>query len=281
VDIVITGRRTEVTDRFRRLAQEKLAKVSQFTPSAYRIDVELSHERNPRQSSHCERVEITVRDKGPVIRAEACAEESFAALDIAFGKLLERLRRMGDRKKVHHGRHAPASVRGAGLLSNSELAGTVVGPGPVGAVGLAVAEREAQNGQLNGHLNGHSPNDFSSNGHSSNGHRHDSEIRSAGPAGTAVADPAFDELADLVERADLPEGAEDLADSPVVIRTKDHSATPMTIDQALYEMELVGHDFYLFVDAACGKPSVVYRRRGWNYGVIRLEVLADKAVLQS
>jgi hypothetical protein len=44
----------------------------------------------------------------------------------------------------------------------------------------------------------------------------------------------------------------------------------MTIDQALLEMELVGHDFFLFRDAGCGKPSVVYRRRGYDYGVIRL-----------
>jgi ribosomal subunit interface protein len=270
VDIVITGRRTEATDRFRRLAEEKLAKVSQFTPSAYRIDVELSHERNPRQSSTCERVEITVRDKGPVIRAEACAEDPLAALDIAFGKLLERLRRMGDRKKVHHGRHAPASVRGPGVLTTAEAAGNGLEVAAVAAagVGLAVAERDQQNGnhQHNGQLNGH---------------RHDGEIRASGRSGTAVADPAFDELADLVERADLPEGAEDLADSPVVIRTKDHSAAPMTIDQALYEMELVGHDFYLFVDAACGKPSVVYRRRGWNYGVIRLAVEAGELVAQT
>jgi ribosomal subunit interface protein len=272
VDIVITGRRTEATDRFRRLAEEKLTKVSQFTPSAYRIDVELSHERNPRQSSTCERVEITVRDKGPVIRAEACAEDPLAALDIAFGKLLERLRRMGDRKKVHHGRHAPASVRGAGLLSASEAAGNAVDVDVAAAVaaagvGLAVADRDLQNGN---HLH---------NGQF-NGHRHDDEIRSSGRSGTAVADPAFDESADLVQRGDLPEGAEDLADSPVVIRTKDHSATPMTIDQALYEMELVGHDFYLFVDAACGKPSVVYRRRGWNYGVIRLAILSDEVSAQ-
>jgi ribosomal subunit interface protein len=252
VDIVITGRRTEVTDRFRRLAEEKLAKVSQFTPSAYRIDVELSHERNPRQSSHCERVEITVRDKGPVIRAEACAEDPLASLDIAFGKLLERLRRMGDRKKVHHGRHAPVSVRGGTMLSGSEPAGST-GSG----VGTAVVERPTTDGDhrhagQNGHVHG-----------SANGSRQN---------GAVIEDPAFDEFADLVGRADLPEGAEDLADSPVVIRTKDHTATPMTIDQALYEMELVGHDFYLFVDAACGKPSVVFRRRGWNYGVIRVAV---------
>lgn len=268
MDIVITGRRIEVTDRFRRLAEEKLAKVSQFTPSAYRIDVELSHERNPRQSSHCERVEITVRDKGPVIRAEACAEDPLASLDIAFGKLLERLRRMGDRKKVHHGRHAPASVRGNGMLSASEPVGIPAESTTYG-VGTAVAERPSADG------------DHEHNARQ-NGHVHTNGVNRSGRSTAAAPDdPAFDEFADLVGRADLPEGAEDLADSPVVIRTKDHSATPMTIDQALYEMELVGHDFYLFVDAACGKPSVVYRRRGWNYGVIRLDVASEEAVLQS
>ena len=55
-----------------------------------------------------------------------------------------------------------------------------------------------------------------------------------------------------------------------VVREKDHSSSPMTVDQALYQMELVGHDFYLFNDAASGQPSVVYRRRGFDYGVIRL-----------
>ena len=45
----------------------------------------------------------------------------------------------------------------------------------------------------------------------------------------------------------------------------------MTLEQALYEMELVGHDFYLFVDKESEKPSVVYRRRGYDYGVISLD----------
>jgi len=55
-----------------------------------------------------------------------------------------------------------------------------------------------------------------------------------------------------------------------IVREKEHTSTPMTVDQALYQMELVGHDFYLFHDADCGQPSVVYRRRGFDYGVIRL-----------
>ena len=68
------------------------------------------------------------------------------------------------------------------------------------------------------------------------------------------------------------EGAAGRPDSPVVIRMKDHTAAPMTLDQALYEMELVGHDFYLFVDVESSRPSVVYRRRGWEYGVLHLDV---------
>ncbi len=59
-------------------------------------------------------------------------------------------------------------------------------------------------------------------------------------------------------------------DGPLVLREKVHAASPMTIDQALLEMELVGHDFYLFHDRECDRFSVVYRRRGYDYGVIRL-----------
>src|SRR3954463_12566986 len=111
VEIVVSGRHTEVPERFRRLAEEKLLKIGQLAPKAHRTDVELSHERNPRPSQNCEKVEITVRGKGPVIRAEASAEDPAAALDLAFGKLLERLRRSRDRRKVHHGRQTPPSVR--------------------------------------------------------------------------------------------------------------------------------------------------------------------------
>jgi hypothetical protein len=56
----------------------------------------------------------------------------------------------------------------------------------------------------------------------------------------------------------------------LVVREKEHKADPMTIDRALFEMELVGHDFFLFADADTGRPSVVYRRKGYDYGVIRL-----------
>jgi ribosomal subunit interface protein len=213
VEIVITGRHTEVPDRFRRLAVEKLEKIGQLAPRALRVDVELSHERNPRQAQVSEKVEITVRDKGPVIRAEACAEDPAAALDLAFGKLLERLRRTRDRRKVHHGRQTPPSLRSNGVAASAAA------------------------------------------------------VTGATLAPAAAAPPAA--------RADLGVATDDedaTGQSPVVIRTKDHVAEPMTIDQALYEMELVGHDFFLFVDAESMLPSVVYRRRGWSYGLLRLRV---------
>jgi hypothetical protein len=64
-------------------------------------------------------------------------------------------------------------------------------------------------------------------------------------------------------------------DGPPVVREKVHAARPMTLDQALYEMELVGHDFYLFVDRDSRRPAVVYRRRGYDYGVIALDLDGD------
>ncbi len=55
-----------------------------------------------------------------------------------------------------------------------------------------------------------------------------------------------------------------------IVRTKEHPAKPMTVDDALYEMELVGHDFFLFHDKESDKPCVVYRRHAYDYGLIRL-----------
>jgi hypothetical protein len=62
-----------------------------------------------------------------------------------------------------------------------------------------------------------------------------------------------------------------MGDGPLVVREKTHPADPMTLDQALYEMELVGHDFFLFIDKESDSPAVVYRRKGYDYGVIRLD----------
>jgi ribosomal subunit interface protein len=89
---------------------------------------------------------------------------------------------------------------------------------------------------------------------------------SVAAATSAVVVPAApgDTVVDEVEADDLA------ATVPFVVREKQHYAAPMTLEQAMFEMELVGHDFYLYVDDSDGTPSVVYRRRGYDYGVVRL-----------
>jgi ribosomal subunit interface protein len=105
MEIVVVSRHTDVTERFRRHIESKLEKVGQLQPYAQRVDVEIMHEANPRMAEVAERVELTLRAKGPIVRAEASASDRYAALDLATTKLLERLRRHQDRRKSrHHGR---------------------------------------------------------------------------------------------------------------------------------------------------------------------------------
>lgn len=198
MDIVVRGRNVEVPEHYRQHVAEKLVRVERFDDRIIRTDVELLHEKNPRQSENCQRVEITCRVRGPVVRVEACAADFYKALDLAVERLERKFRQAADRRRVHHGRHTPTSVAAAtGALIEHDL------------------------------------------------------------AAIAVADP--------------PTEDDDQSENPgLVVREKEHPAKPMTIEQALYEMELVGHDFYLFADADGGRPSVVYRRKGYDYGVIRL-----------
>jgi ribosomal subunit interface protein len=110
MEIIVKSRHTDVSDRFRRQATNKLAKIARLNHKVIRVDVELSAERNPRQSNQRERVELTIQSRGPVIRAEGAAADRYAALDIAVSKLESRLRKMNDRRKVHHGNHAPPKL---------------------------------------------------------------------------------------------------------------------------------------------------------------------------
>jgi ribosomal subunit interface protein len=84
---------------------------------------------------------------------------------------------------------------------------------------------------------------------------------------SATAEIAPAQLDDLIVAREVGEPEEGPGR---VVREKDHAAVPMTVDQALFEMELVGHDFFLFADIDSGRPSVVYRRHAYDYGLIRL-----------
>ncbi|WP_124039154.1 ribosome hibernation-promoting factor, HPF/YfiA family [Neoactinobaculum massilliense] len=69
-----------------------------------------------------------------------------------------------------------------------------------------------------------------------------------------------------------------VGDSPVVVRDKLYDANPMTVEDALYQMELVGHPFFLFIDSETNQPCVVYQRHGWTYGLLRLNTHTDAEV---
>jgi ribosomal subunit interface protein len=123
--------------------------------------------------------------------------------------------------------------------------------------------------------------------HRGGAHRSTS-LHDASSSGFAVIDivPADGDTLERVRTGAIPIVSEDTTDeadepdevySPVVIRRKVFAAAPMTVDDALYFMELVGHDFYLFQDAETHRPSVVYRRKGWDYGVIELDPNSDQA----
>ncbi len=206
MEIVVNGRNSEISERFREHVEEKLLRIGKYDTrqKIHRVEVEVTHEKNPRQHDTAARVEMTLRSRGPAVRAEAASTDQHSALDAAIDKLESRLRRAVDRNRIHHGQRGPTSL------------------------------------------------------------------------GTATAELPLEELADEL-RDDAPPttkaGPIDVqGDCPLVVREKTHEAQAMTLEQAMYEMELVGHDFYLFLEKDSMRPSVVYLRRAYDYGVIHLDV---------
>jgi ribosomal subunit interface protein len=219
MEIIFKGRQTDVPARFREQATAKLGKIEKLDQKALRVDVEILVERNPRQTSHKERVELTIRSPGPTIRAEAAAEDRFVALDLAVAKLDSRVRRALDRRKSRHSGHG---------LERREAEGQPA--------------QAAKSEQPAGQLPGEQPEPW----------------------------PTAEQEATPPESASSVVPIEMVGNAPVVVRQKFHQSPPISLDQALLEMELVGHDFYLFHDVDQDMPSVIYRRRGYQYGVIRL-----------
>ena len=101
MEIVVTGRHTQIKQRFRDVVESKMNRVTAIAPDAQRVQIVLSHEGNPRQADTAKRVEITVIAGRTVVRAEASSADEFSALDMALDKLTLRLRRTRDRRKDH------------------------------------------------------------------------------------------------------------------------------------------------------------------------------------
>jgi ribosomal subunit interface protein len=194
VDIVVRGRHLDLSQRFREHVSGKFDRVDRFGVGLSRIDVEVSKESNPRLADRAFEVELTCLGRGPVIRAVAHADDKYAALDVAYGRLEVRLRRAAERRRARHKKGGVPPVS---------------------------------------------------------------------PDEVAVVDDTNTDV--VVVDADVV-----YEDGPVVVREKTHSSAPMSVPDALHAMELVGHDFFLFLDVDTEAPTVVYKRRGYDYGLLRL-----------
>ena len=219
MDIHVVGRHTKVAEEFRAKVLEKLKKIETLDPSATRIDVHVVHERSPHMVAERERIELTVYGRGPVIRTEAAADDRVVALELASDRLLERIRKLHERRAHRH----------QGKVGVGHAAGLTVVGEPQADLGDRPGERP----------------------------RVSVEPWEGAPEGATTEIP--------------------LAGTPIIIRSKTHTGVPMTTPDAIDQMELVGHDFFLFHDSESGLPSAVYRRRGWTYGVIHLEAGAEGA----
>lgn len=209
----IVGVGVGITDRFRTVVEEKIARIQNLAPRAQRLDVKVTHRVYRNGHVPDETVELTLIGKGPVVRAEATDGDKFVALDLALDKMAAQLRRA--KEKRVDGRQHP---RGAHFEKGSgSLEGIDVQPVSVDVLrAVATGEVPVQNDEEESY-------------------------------------------------------------TPVVIRTKSFDAEWMTVEEAVDRMELVGHDFFLFVDVRTDQPSVVYRRKGWDYGVIALTTQASPA----
>ena len=213
MEIVVTGRHTQIKQRFRDVVENKMNRVTAIAPDAERVQIVVTHEGNPRQADTAKRVEITVIAGRTVVRAEASSTDEYSALDMALDKLTLRLRRTSDRRKDHR----------RGYTNPVPVDMGVVTPEPV--------EEEPVPEEPNN-----------------------------SPQAAVASDLGPGESVEV-----------QVGDTPIVIRRKLHIAEPMTIDEALYEMELIGHDFFLFVNKDTNRPSVVYHRHGWSYGVFEID----------
>lgn len=204
MEVIVTGRRLSISDATKEIVEERTRDaIEQFADRVSRAEIEFTANdvKNPEESI---KVEITLRAKGPVVRAEGFSETQREAFEVALDRLRIQLRKAADRRKVHRG--------------------------------LRLADLSA-------------------------------ELPPLDIPTEATGEVADDRLSRVIA------GIEVAGDGPLSIKEKTFDSPALTLAQALDEMELVGHDFFLYQDVDSGFPSVVYRRRGYNYGVLRMNVV--------
>ena len=205
MELKISAKNLTISDRFRDYVEDKAGKIDRYAHKPEELNIKVTRHERSKTAGAEDQVELTVYEPGHIVRAEARASDKFAAFDIAFGKLNERLRRYSDKHKVHRG-------GGHKNPSASELAAS-----DFASLDITPVDHDILLGKVKA----------------------------------------------LAESEEAPY-------SPVVIKSKEFQSQLMSKEEAVSHMELVGHDFYLFLDAETSRPAVVYRRKGWSYGVISL-----------
>jgi putative sigma-54 modulation protein len=185
MDIVVRGKNVDVSPRLRKLAREKIRKISKFTHDAGRVEVDFSELRNRRVADN-QVCDVIVHLKRNFVKAHAAATEPAAALDLVIDKVEHQVARIKEKRvtRTHAARR-----------------------------GRAANEADA----------------------------------------VAAADGDTDDEVAVVDR---------------IVRTQQPATKPMVPEEAALQMELLGHDFFLFTNAENGHAAVLYHRRDGNLGLI-------------
>lgn len=187
MDIVVRGKNVDVSPRLRKLAREKLTKISRFTHDAGRVEVDFSELRNRRVAAN-QVCDVIVHLKRNFVKAHAAASEPAAALDLVIDKVEHQVARIKEKRVTRS--HAGRRHRGA------------------------------------------------------------PDTLTAAPETPSDGEDSDDRLADRI------------------VKTKRFTMKPMGPEEAALQMELLGHDFFLFTNAENGHAAVIYRRRDGNLGLI-------------
>jgi putative sigma-54 modulation protein len=189
MDIVVRGKNVDVPPRLRKLAREKVRKISRFTHDAGRVEVDFSELRNRRVADN-QVCDVIVHLKRNFVKAHAAATEPAAALDLVLDKVEHQVARIKEKRVTRT--HTARRGRDAGDEG---------GVSPVGD-------------------------------------------------------------------GDLERDDEELGAAARIVTTKRLTTKPMGPEEAALQMELLGHDFFLFTNAENGHAAVLYRRRDGNLGLI-------------
>jgi ribosomal subunit interface protein len=187
MEIQFKARNAKISEEFKGVVSQKLIRMERFGVLLERVQVEISHESNPRHGKGSHKVQLTTHGAGPLVRAEAASLDDVSAFDLAVEKFELQIRKAHERRK-----------------------------------------------------------DF--------GHKtiRTSEVSTA-----------------LVESTDVSQILSETAYT--LVREKEHKAEILEISSAIDQMELLDHNFYLFIEKESATPAVVYRRKGYAYGLIRLQ----------